>query len=63
MPNNYDSYVAMLNAIRNDASQRYSNAIPSADGTVENLKTIGALLTSNQAFATRSITALRSPAF
>lgn len=58
MPNNYDSYVAMLNAIRNDASQRYSNAIPSADGTVENLKTIGALLTSNQAFANEWLDAL-----
>lgn len=58
MPNNYDSYVAMLNAIRNEASQRYSNAIPAADGTVENLKTIGALLTSNQAFANEWLDAL-----
>lgn len=58
MPNNYDGYVAMLNAIRNEASTRYSNAIPSADGTVENLKTIGALLTSNQAFANEWLDAL-----
>lgn len=58
MPNRYDGYVAMLNAIRNEASERYSNAIPSADGTVENLKTIGAMLTSNQAFANEWLDAL-----
>lgn len=58
MPNKWDSYVSMLNAIRNEASQRYSNAVPVADGTVENLKTIGALLTSNQAFANEWLDAL-----
>ena len=58
MPNNYDSYVNMLNAIRNSASERFSNAVPSADGTVDNLKTIGALLTSNQAFANEWLDAL-----
>lgn len=54
----YDNYVNMLNAIRNSASERYSNAIPSADGTVDNLKTIGAQLTSNQAFANEWLDAL-----
>ena len=58
MPNKWDSYVSMLNAIRNEASQRYSNAVPVADGTIENLKTIGALLTSNQAFANEWLDAL-----
>ncbi len=59
MPTNrWDNYVAMLNAIRNEASQRYSNAVPSADGTVENLKTIGAVITSNQAFANEWLDAL-----
>lgn len=58
MPNKWDSYVSMLNAIRNEASQRYSNAVPVADGTIENLKTIGALLTTNQAFANEWLDAL-----
>ena len=58
MPNPWDNYAAMLNAIRNDASQRFSNAVPSADGTVENLKTIGAQITSNQAFANEWLDAL-----
>ena len=58
MPNRWDNYVNMLNAIRNEASQRYSNAIPAADGSVDNLKTIGALLTSNQAFANEWLDAL-----
>lgn len=53
-----ESYVRMLNAIRNDASERYSNAIPAADGSVDNLKTIGAQLTSNQAFANEWLDAL-----
>lgn len=53
-----ESYVRMLNAIRNDASERFSNAIPAADGTADNLKTIGALLTSNQAFANEWLDAL-----
>lgn len=54
----YDSYVRMLNAIRNSASERYSNAIPSADGTVDNLKTIGTQIVSNQAFANEWLDAL-----
>ena len=58
MPNRWDNYVNMLNAIRNEASQRYSNAIPAADGSVDNLKTIGAQLTSNQAFANEWLDAL-----
>lgn len=58
MPNNYDAYVNMLNAIRNEASARFSNAIPAADGTEENLKTIGAQLTSNKAFANEWLDAL-----
>ena len=58
MPNRWDSYVAMLNAIRNEASQRYSNAVPAADGSVDNLKTIGAMITSNQAFANEWLDAL-----
>ena len=58
MPNNYDAYVNMLNAIRNEASARFSNAIPAADGTEENLRTIGAQLTSNKAFANEWLDAL-----
>lgn len=55
---NYDNYVRMLNAIRNSASERFSNAIPSADGTVDNLKTIGTQIVNNQAFANEWLDAL-----
>ena len=54
----YDNYVKMLNAIRNSASERFSNAIPSADGTVDNLKTIGTQIVNNQAFANEWLDAL-----
>ncbi len=55
---NYDNYVKMLNAIRNSASERFSNAIPSADGTIDNLKTIGTQIVNNQAFANEWLDAL-----
>lgn len=45
-----ESYVKLLNAIRNAQGDRFTNAVPSADGTVDNLKTIGSVLTSNTTF-------------
>ena len=45
-----DAYVKLLNAIRNAQGDRFTNAVPSADGTVDNLKTIGSVLTSNTTF-------------
>ena len=49
MPNN-ESYTRLLNAIRNAQGDRFTNAVPSADGTVDNLRTIGSVLTSNTSF-------------
>ena len=45
MPN--ENYANLLNAIRNAQGDRFTNAVPSADGTNENLRTIGSVLTSN----------------
>lgn len=45
-----DAYVKLLNAIRNAQGDRFTNAVPSADGTVDNLKTIGSVLTGNTTF-------------
>lgn len=47
---NNESTVKLLNAIRNAQGDRFTNAVPSADGTVENLRTIGSVLTSSTAF-------------
>lgn len=43
-------YAKLLNAIRNAQGDRFTNAVPSADGTEENLRTIGMVLTSNTTF-------------
>lgn len=48
MPN--ENYANLLNAIRNAQGDRFTNAVPSADGTNENLRTIGSVLTSNTTF-------------
>lgn len=45
-----DNAVKLLNAIRNAQGDRFTNAVPSADGTVDNLRTIGSVLTSNTSF-------------
>ena len=48
MPN--QNYANLLNAIRNAQGDRFTNAVPAADGTNENLRTIGSVLTSNTSF-------------
>lgn len=45
-----ENYVKLLNAIRNAQGDRFTNEVPSADGTQENLRTIGSVLTSNTTF-------------
>lgn len=45
-----DAYVKLLNAIRSAQGDRFTNAVPSADGTVDNLRTIGSVLTTNTMF-------------
>ena len=49
MPDN-NNYSSLLNAIRNAQGDRFTNAVPAADGTDENLRTIGSVLTSNMTF-------------
>ena len=44
------NYSQLLNAIRNAQGDRFTNAVPAADGTDENLRTIGSVLTSNMTF-------------
>ena len=44
------NYANLLNAIRNAQGDRFTNAVPAADGTNENLRTIGSVLTSNTTF-------------
>lgn len=56
MPN--ENYTKLLNAIRNAQGDRFTNAVPSADGTVENLRTIGSVLTSNTTFMNQWLTTL-----
>ena len=46
-----ENIVKLLNAIRNAQGDRFTNAVPSADGTVDNLRTIGSVLTSSTAFS------------
>lgn len=48
MPAN--DYAKLLNAIRNAQGDRFTNAVPEADGTDENLRTIGMVLTDNVTF-------------
>ena len=43
-------YAKLLNAIRGAQGDRFTNAVPAADGTDENLRTIGSVLTSNMTF-------------
>ena len=43
-------YAKMLNAIRDAQDPRYTNAVPAADGTDSNLRTIGTVLTTNATF-------------
>lgn len=50
MPNNNQSYADLLNAIRNAQGDRFTNAVPAADGSETNLRTIGSVLTSNLTF-------------
>ena len=45
-----ENITKLLNAIRSAQGDRFTNAVPSADGTVENLRTIGSVLTSNTSF-------------
>lgn len=45
-----ENYANLLNAIRNAQGDRFTNAVPSADGTQENLRTIGSILTNNMTF-------------
>lgn len=45
-----ENYANLLNAIRNAQGDRFTNAVPAADGTNENLRTIGSVLTSNITF-------------
>ena len=44
------NYSKLLNAIRSAQGDRFTNAVPAADGTEENLRTIGSVLTSNTTF-------------
>ena len=53
-----ENYTRLLNAIRNAQGDRFTNAVPSADGTVENLRTIGSVLTSNTTFMNQWLTTL-----
>lgn len=48
MPNT--NYADLLNALRNAQGDRFTNAVPAADGTDENLRTIGSILTNNMTF-------------
>ena len=48
MPNT--DYSKLLNAIRNAQGDRFTNAVPAADGTDSNLRTIGSILTDNMTF-------------
>lgn len=43
-------YSKLLNAIRNAQGDRFTNAVPPADGTEANLRTIGMVLTDNPTF-------------
>lgn len=45
-----NNYARLLNAIRSAQGDRFTNAVPAADGTDENLRTIGMVLTSNLTF-------------
>lgn len=45
-----NNYAKLLNAIRSAQGDRFTNAVPAADGTDENLRTIGMVLTSNLTF-------------
>lgn len=47
-----------LNAIRNESTPRYTNAVPEADGTLGNLHSIGQVLTTNKTFANEFLEAL-----
>lgn len=58
MPANYENYKNMLNAIRNEMSERFTNAVPAADGSGDNLRTIGATITGNQSFVNEWLDAL-----
>ena len=49
MPDN-TNYSQLLNAIRNAQGDRFTNAVPAADGTDENLRTIGMVLSNNLTF-------------
>lgn len=55
---NYEQYKDMLNAIRNEMSERFTNAVPAADGSGDNLRTIGATIVGNQAFVNEWLDAL-----
>lgn len=55
---NYEQYKDMLNAIRNELSERFTNAVPAADGSGDNLRTIGATITGNQSFVNEWLDAL-----
>ena len=48
MPNTNNA--DLLNALRNAQGDRFTNAVPAADGTEENLRTIGSILTNNMTF-------------
>lgn len=50
MPDSNNNYADLLNAIRNAQGDRFTNAVPAADGTDSNLRTIGSVLTSNTTF-------------
>lgn len=45
-----ENYSRLLNAIRNAQGDRFTNAVPTADGTDSNLRTIGSVLTNNLTF-------------
>ena len=45
-----ENYAKLLNAIRSAQGDRFTNEVPAADGTNENLRTIGSVLTSNTTF-------------
>ena len=44
------NYADLLNAIRNAQGDRFTNAVPAADGSESNLRTIGSILTDNMTF-------------
>ena len=53
-----ENYSKLLNAIRNAQGDRFTNAVPAADGTEENLRTIGSILTNNMTFMNNWLTTL-----